>query len=175
MGIRQISERILAELQLGRTKKEIYRSLAGSAPKDAGKIAYCLASVPEDELRKRYLVPNAILCLLLIAYAVLNLFTSLPVKPGEPTIFIALTTIIPLVFSYFVFRFHGGIYRLAGVWFLIDLLETVLLVGAPNGLAALKLLILFLLVFFSFFIGKKVFPRLGLLGPRKDTSGNYIF
>lgn len=174
MGIRDISEQVMAALEKGRSRSDIFKSLVSSAPSEAGKIAYCIASVPHNEMRKKYLFFNAVLCILLVVYSFLNAMAELPVEPGEPTLFIALTSLIPLVFSYFVFRFHGGVYRLAGVWFLIDLLENVLLKGAPDGLSALILMVLFVIVVLSFLIARKVFPNLGILGPKKDTSGNYL-
>ena len=174
MGIREISEQVMAALEQGRTKGEIFKELVSSAPTEAGKIAYCIASVPQREVRKKYLNFNAVLCVLLVVYSLLNAMSELPVEPGEPTLFIVLTSLIPLVFSYFVFRFHGGVYRLAGIWFLIDLIEKILLTGAPDGLSALILLVLFAIVALSFLIARKVFPNLGLLGPKKDENGNYL-
>jgi len=88
-------------------------------------------------------------------------------------LFLVITTIVPLVFTYFIFRFHGGVYRLAVIWFSIDLLETILLTGAPNGVAAARLLVLFFIVVLAIFIGRRVFPNLGVLGPKKDESGHY--
>ena len=137
--MREKSDRITTELQKGRSRKEIFDSLVKSAPADAAKIAYSIGCVPENNLRKRYIRHNALLYILLIGYAVLSLLSGLPIESGEPTIFLVITTIIPLVFSYFVFRFHGGGYRLAGIWFLIDLFETLFLTGVPDGVAVLKL------------------------------------
>ncbi len=174
MGIRDISEQVMAALEQGRSRNDIFQSLASSAPTEAGKIAYCIASVPEAEKRKQYLMLNGVLCVLLVVYSALNAMAELPVEPGEPTLFIVLTSLIPLVFAYFVFRFHGGVYRLAGLWFSIDFLENILLKGAPDGLSALKLLTLFGIVFLSFLIAKKVFPNLGILGPKKDSGGKYL-
>lgn len=174
MGIRDISEQVMAALEQGRSRTDILKSLAVSMPSEAGKIAYCIASVPRNEMRKKYVFLNAVLCVLLVGYSLLNAMSELPVEPGEPTLFIVLTSIIPLVFSYFIFRFHGGVYRLAGIWFLIDLLENVLLKGAPDGLAALILLVLFVIVALSFLIARKVFPNLGILGPKRDSNGNYL-
>jgi hypothetical protein len=174
MGIRDISEKVMAALEQGRSRADIFKSLAASMPSETGKIAYCIASVPQTEMRKKYLFSNALLCVLLVVYSLLNAMSELPVEPGEPTLFIALTSLIPLVFSYFVFRFHGGVYRIAGIWFLIDLIERILLTGAPDGLAALILLVLFAIVILSFLIARKVFPHLAILGPKKDSSGNYL-
>jgi hypothetical protein len=175
MGIRDISEKVMAALEQGRSRADIFKSLVASMPSETGKIAYCIASVPQAEMRKKYLFFNALLCVLLVVYSLLNAMSELPVEPGEPTLFIALTSLIPLVFSYFVFRFHGGVYRIAGIWFLIDLIEKILLTGAPDGLAALILLVLFAIATLSFLIARKVFPHLAILGPKKDSDGNYLF
>ncbi len=172
--MRDISDRVLAELQDGKSRTEIFQNLRKTQPQDTGKIAYCIASIPEDPLRERLLKHNALLCLLLIAYSVLTLLVELPIEPDQPTLFILIKTILPLLFLYFVFRFHGGIYRLAAIWSLIDLLEAVLLTGAPNGTAALRVVVIFLVVVLAFHIGRNGFPNLGILGPKKDASGNYL-
>lgn len=164
----------MAALEKGHTRSDIFNSLVADAPSEAGKIAFCIASVPEKELRKEYLIYNAVLCVLLLGYALLNAMSKLPVEFGESTFFIMLTSLIPLVFSYFIFRFHGGVYRLAGIWFLIDLIEKILLTGSPDGLAALILLVLFAIVSLSFLIARRVFPNLGILGPKKDSNGMYL-
>ncbi len=173
MSIRTISESIMAELQQGYSREDVYKRLAASAPSDAGKIAYCIASVPKDQLRNKYIKHNAVLFVFLVIYSILNLVSGLPVKTDEPTLFLVLTTLIPLVFSYFVFRFHGGVYRIAGIWFLIDLGETILLTGVPDNINAFKLIVLFMIIVLALTIGRKVFPNLGILGPRKDSAGNF--
>ncbi len=173
MGIRDITEKVMAELQQGRSRREVFNNLISIEPAGAGKIAYCIASVPKEELRQKYIKQNAILCILLIVCSVLNLKAGLPINPGDPTIFLVLGSAVPLVFSYFVYRFHGGVYRLAGIWFIVDLLETLLLTGAPDGTAILRLFTLFFIVLLSFSLARKVFPNLGILGPGKDGSGHY--
>jgi len=173
MGLRTISDRVLLELQNGRSREDIFKTLRLDMPLDEAKIAYCIASVPTDHLRLKYIKLNGILFLLLIVCSALSLMSGLPIPEGEPTIFLVLTTAVPLLFSYFVFRFHGGIYRLTGIWFLLDLLETVLFTGAPDGVAVLKVFVTFFIVILSFLIGRKVFPKLGILGPKRDRSGNY--
>ncbi|MCG8642931.1 MAG: hypothetical protein MI862_24610 [Desulfobacterales bacterium] len=175
MNMKEISGQVVARLQQGDSREKIYNALAGPAPKDAGKIAYCIASVPDEQLRQGYIRHNAALVLLLIAYSILTLITGLPIDPEAPTLFLAIRTVIPLIFSYFVFHFHGGVYRVAGIWFVIDLLETILLTGVPEILDAVKLLVLFATVVLMFLIARKVFPNLGVIGPKKDAAGHYLF
>lgn len=174
MGMREVSNKVLYALEEGHSRDEVYNMLSSAKPADAGKIAYCIASVPTHELRQKYLRFNAALCLLLLIYPVINLVSELPIDFSQPTLFILIRCVLPLVFAYFVFRFHGGIYRLAGIWFLLDLVESLLLTGAPDGMAAVKLLVLFVIVWLSFTIARKVFPNLGIIGPRKNQDGTYM-
>lgn len=174
MRMLDISNTVLAELENGQSRKHILQHLVTSSPKDVAKIAYCIASTPRSNLRQKYLKHNAILCVLLVLYSVLTVLTAMPIDLSQPTIFLLITTVLPLIFSYFIFRFHGGTYRLIGCWYLLDLLETILLTGVPDGLAALKLMSLFFVITLSFYIARKVFSHLQLIGPKKDTDGNYL-
>jgi ABC-type sulfate transport system permease subunit len=105
---------------------------------------------------------------------VLTVLAELPINLDEPTIFILIKTLLPLIFAYFTFHFHGGAYRLIGLWCLYDLLESILITGVSNIVFALKLLILFLVIVLTFFIARKVFPNLKVLGPKQDPNGNYL-
>ena len=173
MGLLDISNKITAELETGLSREKIFQKYVTSAPEKAAKYAYCIASIPRSALRKQYLTVNALLSLLLIVYAVLNVLAELPINLNEPTIFILIKTMLPLIFAYFTFRFHGGVYRLTGLWLLYDLLESILITGVPTFVAALKLLVLFFVIVLSFLIARKVFPNLRVLGPKKDPNGNY--
>ena len=170
MGLRTISDRVFIELQQGRSREDIFKALCSDMPSDAGKIAYCIASVPRRALRQKYKL-NGVLFLLLVACSVLTLLSGLPLEEGDPTIFLLITTATPLLFSYFIFRFHGGVYRLAGIWFLIDLLESVLLAGTPDGVAVLKVVVLFFIVVLAFLIGRNVFPNLGISRTQEGQLG----
>ncbi|MBL4902247.1 hypothetical protein JYT85_00770 [Desulfocapsa sp. AH-315-G09] len=174
MGLLDISNKITAELESGLSREDIFNKQVRATPAEAAKYAYCIASIPTPALRKQYLTLNALLSLLLIVYAALTVFAELPINLDEPTIFILIRTLLPLIFLYFTFRFHGGVYRLIGLWFLFDLLESILLTGVPTLVAALKLLVLFLIVVLSFLIARKVFHNLKVLGPKKDPDGNYL-
>ncbi len=174
MGLLDISNKITAELESGLNREDIFNKHIKSIPAEAAKYAYCIASIPTPALRKQYLTINALLSCLLVVYAVLTVLAELPINLQEPTIFILIKTLLPLIFAYFTFRFHGGVYRLIGLWFLYDLLETILLTGVPTFIATLKLLILFFIIVLAFFIARKVFPNLRVLGPKRDPDGGYL-
>ena len=174
MGFLQVSNKITAELEAGVSREEIFSRLSQKKPEETTKYAYCIASIPTKTLRKKYLTLNALLAVLFVAYAVLIVLAELPIDLNQPTIFILIKSLLPLVFAYFTFHFHGGAYRLMGIWCIYDLLENLLLTGVPTPIAAIKLLVLFTVIVLSFYIARKVFPHLGILGPKKDPSGNYI-
>ncbi len=174
MGFLQVTNGIIAELEAGASREEIFSRLSNKNPEEATKYAYCIASVPTSTLRKKYLTLNGLLAILFIAYSILIVLAELPIDLNKPTIFILIKSLLPLVFSYFTFHFHGGAYRLMGLWCVYDLLENLLLTGVPSTVAAIKILVLFVCIVLSFFIARKVFPQLGVLGPKKDPAGNYI-
>ncbi len=174
MGLLTISNEIIAEMESGSSREEIFERHVESNPSGAAKYAYCIASIPTAVLRKKYLTINALLMILLVFYAAITVFAELPINMNEPTIFILIKTLLPLIFSYFVFRFHGGIYRLTGLWCLYDLLESILLNGVVTIADAIKIIIVFFTIVLTFYIARKVFPNLKVLGPKRDASGNYF-
>ncbi|RUM41230.1 MAG: hypothetical protein DSY80_09170 [Desulfocapsa sp.] len=174
MGLLTISNEIMAEMEEGLSREEIFQKHVESNPSGAAKYAYCIASIPASALRKQYLISNGLLMVLLVLYAVITVLAELPIDLNEPTIFILIKTLLPLIFSYFVFRFHGGIYRLTGLWCSYDLLESILLSGVGTITDGIRLLILFAIVFLAFTIARKVFPHLKVVGPKQDSTGKFF-
>jgi len=174
MGLLSISNEIIAELESGLSREKIFQNHVASNPSGAAKYAYCIASIPSSVCRKQYLVSNGLLTILLVLYAVLTVLAELPIDMAKPTLFIVMKTLLPLIFTYFVFRFHGGIYRLLVLWCSYDLLESVMLNGVATITDSIRLLVLFVIIVLSVTIARKVFPHLKLLGPKRDTNGNYL-
>ena len=174
MGLLDITNAISADLESGLSREEIFKKYVRATPAEAAKYAYCIASIPKAALRKKYLTLNGLLLVLLVAYAALTVLAELPIDLQKPTIFILLRTLVPIIFAYFVFHFHGGVYRLITLWCLFDLAENLLLTGAPTLTAALKLLALFFVIVLALFISKKVFPNLKVFGPKRNADGNYF-
>ncbi|HHD64298.1 MAG TPA: hypothetical protein ENK96_08070 [Desulfobulbaceae bacterium] len=174
MGFLDITNAISADLESGLNRAEIFKKYVRASPAEATKFAYCIASIPTAALRKKYLKLNGLLLVLLVSYAALTVLAELPIDLTKPTVFILLRTLVPIIFAYFVFHFHGGVYRLITLWCLFDLVEDLLLTGAPTLTAALKLLALFFIIVLSWFISRKVFPNLKIFGPKQDDGGRYL-
>jgi hypothetical protein len=174
MGLLAINSKIHSELLLGRSREEIFKNFSSKTPVDSAKFAYCLASIPHSGLRHKYLKHNAVLFILLLSLAGLSLASEWPIDFQQSTLFIVIKILIPLVFSYFVYHFHGGMYRVLGIWCLIDLTESLLLLNFTTGAGLAKVIVLILTVCLTFFLARKVFPNLRVLGPKQDSQNRYI-
>ncbi len=174
MGLLDLRNEIMADLDTGMGREEAFHRRVSAHPQDASKIAFAIASVPKEEMRARYLRLNSVLFLILVGVSIMGFLQELPIDFQQSTIFIFLRIGLPLVFSYFVYHFHGGIYRLLGFWCLFDLLEWFLLAKFVTLFGLIKLILLVLAIVLSFFIAFKVFPNLRLLGPKTDAHGRYL-
>ena len=176
MRIKDLHNRITAEIVGGKQPTELFQELSAQSPGNEAKIAYAIGCVPAEEKRKKYLKINGVLTLLLVLNSIFCLLAELPINLDEPTLFIALKTVLPLIFCYFTFRFFGAAYRFIAIWSLIDFLETAILSLAtpPNPFVAYKMLIVFLVMTLCWYIAIKVFPNIGVMGPKKGPDGKYI-
>ena len=174
MGLFTIYKSIEKELEQGASRTDVFGKYSAKTPTDTPKIAYMLASIPYPELRQRYLKLNACLFLLLLCLPVLTVMAEWPIDFREPTLFLAIKISVPLILAYFVFHFHGGIYRILGLWCLIDLLESLVLLNFTSGVGFSKAVLLFLIVVICFILSQKVFPNLKVLRPRQDDQGRYL-
>ncbi len=174
MGLLDTRNQIISKLEKGQSREEVFNEHVANHPAEAARFAYAIASVPHQHLRQKYLRLNGVLFLMLLGIAVLAVMAELPINFEESTLFIVIKTSVPLIFSYFVYHFHGGIYRLLGCWCLFDLFELVFLVKFTALAGIFKLLLLFLAACLAFIIALKVFPNLGFLGPKKNKQGAFL-
>jgi hypothetical protein len=88
MGLLSINNKIQKKLADGESRAGIFHELSQTSPSESGKFAYCINSIPTEELRKKYLVVNALLIISLVGYSVLTLLSESPINFNEPTLFI---------------------------------------------------------------------------------------
>lgn len=174
MGLLNINNRIEKDLAAGHHRPDIFEKLSAESPANTAKYAYLLASIPYPERRRAFLKINAILFLLLLVLPCFTLMAAWPIDLKQSTLFLTIKVLVPFLFSYFVYHFHGGIYRFLGAWLIIDLLESLMLLEFTTGYELAKITLLVLSIGISFFLAKKVFPNLKFLGPRQDSDGRYL-
>lgn len=156
------------------TRDEVFTALVKGSPGEEAKIAFAIASVPNAELRRKYMKVNALLFLCLNCSAIFGLLAAISIDTQQSSLFIVLRIAIPLVLSYFVYHFHGGMYRLLFFWCLFDLAELVFLGNFDTVFGLVKLFSLGVAVILSIRIALKVFPHLNFLGPKQDSLGRYL-
>lgn len=174
MGLLDVRNSIITQLEHGKTREEIFNRMVKEDPGRVSKIAFAVAAVPRDKLRRQYGHFNTTLFMALIGIALTGLLVELPVHSGESTLALVLRVVMPLILSYFVFHFHGGIYRILGFWCLFDLVEHLLLGHHLSVVGAVKALLLVVSVLLAFYIARKVFSHLQFFGPKQDQLGRYF-
>lgn len=174
MGFLKLSTLIQGELAGGKSREDIFQELSDKSPKDVAKFAYCIASIPRTSLRAKYLKINGVLFILLLLLALLSLVSEFPIDTQQSTLFIAISIGVPLVFSYFIYHFYGAVYRLLGIWCLIDLVESLVLLQFTTAIDLAKLFVLAATTILTFLIAARVFPNMKIFGPKLGPDGNYL-
>lgn len=174
MGLLQIHNQIQKELDGGTSRIDLFRTLSEKTPSNTAKFAYCLASIPYPERRQKYLKLNAVLFLFLLLLPVFTIGAEWPIDFQQPTLFIAIKSSVPLMLAYFVFQFHGGVYRILGIWCIIDLIESALLLNFTTFAGLGKTVLLVIIIAMGLLIAKKAFPNLKTIGPKQDQQGRYL-
>ncbi len=173
MGLMDNKSRIFNELAEGRTREEIFSEFSEESPDQSGKIAYAIASIPSENLREKYLLFNHLLFSLLIGYALLVMTAAYPVEGSMEMFILILKICIPSFFSYYVYHFHGGLYKFLGLWCIIEMVEVVGKEPVYTLFSYSKMAVLGFILLVTILICLKVFPHFGFMSPRQDSEGNY--
>lgn len=167
MGFHDNRKRIFEKFAEGKTRQEIYTAFSEKSPEQSGKIAFAIASLPTEPLQRKYSLVNLLLFSLLVGYSLLNL-TSYFTVHKIPSLVLFLKISIPLIFAFYVYYFHGGLYRLLLIWSAIDLIQAIFREPSYS-----KFFLLSCILILAIFISYKIFPHCGLFGPKRDSAGNY--
>ncbi len=174
MGLLENKNRIFQKLAEGKSRDEIYREFSEQSPDDEGRIAFSIGSIPTKESRKKYFMVNQFLFSLLIGYALLALTAAYPFD-GLMTVFILMLKVcIPAFFSYYVYHFHGGLYRFLCVWCTIEMIDVTFKEEFHNIFSYSKGAVLVLILATTIFLCLKIFPHLGFLNAKKGDDGSYL-
>lgn len=173
MGIFAARKIINKQLADGVSREEVFQQLMRTDSSQAAKHAYAIATIPKTPIPERCLIANVVLLFALLFCSVLTVVMAFPIDLSKPTIFLLLQVVIPLVFMYFVFHYHGAIYRVSVIWFVVDFLEALAQFRQDSLVDSFRILCLFIILVMSVYLARKLFPHLGLLGPKKDTAGHY--
>lgn len=173
MGMLALRKQIDAKLQQGNSRQEVFEDLSKKDAGQAMKFAFAIATIPKKPIPEKCLMVNTLLLFFLLCLPILTFIDSLPIDLASPTVFLLIQLVVPLICLYFVFEYHGAIYRIAGLWFMVDFVEAVMEFRQDSLVESFRILCLFMVIVLSFYMARKLFPNLKVLGLRKDVQGNY--
>ncbi len=174
MGLLDNKNRIFNKLAQGMNRKEIFAEFSEQFPSESGKIAFEIGSIPTETLRKKYHYVNLSLFSILIGYALLALTAAMPLEGAMDTFILSLKTCIPFFFSYYVYHFHGGLYKFLGIWCLVEFIQVLFKEENAAVFTYSKVATLCVILSLTVVLCLKVFPHLAFLSCRKDDDGNYL-
>ncbi len=174
MGVFALRKEIEAQLKKGKSRLDVFQSLVKRDENKAGKFAYAIATIPKTPIPEKCMMANTLLLIFLVCSSVLSIISALPIDMSSPTIFIVIQFVVPLICLYFCFHYHGAIYRVAVLWFLVDFIEALLQFKQDSIIESIRILVLFFIIVLSMYMARKLFPNLRLLGPKKDAGGHFL-
>ncbi|WP_174875434.1 hypothetical protein [Vogesella oryzae] len=175
----EISSRIAALLQAGRSKQEIYAELRGNAGNDA-RLAYLLAGSASEARKAQMMMKNRALILVMVVQAALALFAGYAggqLLGGSSGLWLALFyALVPVAFAAGFSRYLAAAFNVYLLYTLIRLPQLLEQVMAGGLLDVWQLLLALLTLLLTWHVRRGLFPDFTVtLQVRRDASGNYIF
>jgi len=146
------------ELRKGHDKQKIFKKL--SPENDKEDLLFFLNILPEEQLRRRYLWSNRLLCLLLLAITVKKLYDMAMLQlaaiyAGQFSPLLLLDLIVPMINFYIlsrILRFHRQGYQFMTVLGVLALLR-------PENRIQPDLLLYLAIIGLSIFLLLRLFPK----------------
>lgn len=177
MNKKESKRQLVAMLESGHSKSEIFKTLSGGEVKDR-VLAYWIGAYADPELCQRHSGKIKTLLFLTIAQAllgaVLGFFLGSMIGPGAAVFFTLFAAVVPLLFTW---GFYKNVAQAYTLYVILSLSQfprmfqgfeedpLLTLVGAGITLG---------MVFFVAYLKTLLFPDLGFLGSKK-VKGHYVF
>jgi hypothetical protein len=142
---------------------------------DKSSIAKLIASTPDPMKKEQYNKFNFALLAMLLMTILAKIWVGITVLSTVSLFLIPLAFAFPLLYILFAFEvanFRGYIYRILGLIAIAGIFKILSDLNDSNIVFVLIDIVLSLIIAaIAFYIGHKVFPNYGLLGPRKYSNG----
>lgn len=177
MDKKESKRQLVAMLESGRSKTEIFKTLSGGEVKDR-VLAYWIGAYADPALCQRHSGKIKTLLLLTIAQALLGAvsgyFLGSMIGPSAAMAFTLFAAVVPLLFAW---GFYKNVAQVYTIYVILSLSQfpkmfqgfeedpLLTLVGAGITLG---------MVFFAAYLKTLLFPDLGFLGSKK-VKGHYVF
>ncbi len=140
-------------------------------------ISALIASTPYPQTSKKYKSINNILLGLLGLTIALKIVTGILIFSSISLLLMPFAFLLPVIAIWFareVSKCKGYIYNPLGLLSIASILKTVGNLGTSGIYGILDILMVIAIAAVSFYLGNKMFPNYGLLGPKKDQAGNIL-
>ncbi|MBL7973319.1 MAG: hypothetical protein JNJ85_00305 [Candidatus Kapabacteria bacterium] len=144
---------------------------------DKKTIAMLIASTINPVTKEKYRTVNMILFSLLVLSIIIKILIGIAQFSSISLYLIPiafLTPILSILFASEVLKFRGYIYNILGIIAVASLLNTLSKMSDAGIYEVLDIVLIAAIIALSFYLGNKMFPNYGLLGPKKDSNGNIL-
>jgi hypothetical protein len=173
---KEVSQIIEARLQENISKKEILNELSEQYF-DKKTISTLIASTPDAQTKEKFKPLNSLLIGFLVLTIVLKILIGIALLSSISMVLIPFAFLIPFIsvlFAFEVSKFKGYIYNILGLLAIASIFKALGDLGDAKTLGLIDISIVAAIAGLSFYLGHKMFPNYGLLGPKKDNQGNII-
>lgn len=178
MSLRAILKQAIADVKAGQDRKKTFETYLPQV-KNPKHLSMAIASVPKPELQVRFATLNYVLVGLLAFAAITKLLMGLLYffqYGAFVGIFATLLgVVIPVIFAVAVFKMEGQVYSILVVLCSINILNVLVKVGDQGIWVVPDVVLLVLIAVLAGWLRSKLFPNMGWLGVKKDSSGAFIF
>ena len=177
LNAKEINKTIKSELDKGVPRLTILNALS-EVYYDKKTIARLIASTPDPLKKSKYQPLNNILLGLLVITIIIKILIGMAVLSTVSLYLIPAAFLFPLIsilFAFEVAKFRGYIYKILGILAIAGILKMLSNIGESDMvLLLIDVSVSLIIACLAFFIGAKVFPNYGFLGPKKGSDGDIL-
>ena len=177
---KELLKLIEVKLNKGISKAEVYKEVSGFysvEQLEADVLPRTIAYFPDAGLKLKYKKENTVLYMLLFIAAVFKVVSSIPSLFNLQAIGILLMVFLPFVNIWLameVMKTRAYVYKVIGVLAIAGFLNSLTLIESSGLWVLLDALVLGVVSFLGFKLGKVMFPNYRYSGPVKDENGEWL-
>jgi hypothetical protein len=171
-AIKTIQDRI----QANTPRQEILNELS-ELYYDKNTISALIASMIDPQTKEKYKTLNNLLLGLLALTIIAKILIGIVLFSSLSPLLIPIAFVIPILTIWFaleVSKFRGYIYNILGILASGGILKSIGYIKETGIYGILDVVLVIAICVLSFYLGNKMFPNYGLLGPKKDKEGNIL-
>jgi hypothetical protein len=166
-----------ADVKAGKDRHQVFEAYKGEFARPI-QLAAVISGVAKEEEKRKAKGMNLALVVLLVVAGILKFLGVLgALWPTHVALALGLALVsllIPFGFAYEINRFNGALYGILTFLAGLGIVNVALRIADGPIEALVDILLLAAILALSLNLRKKLFPGLGLLGPKKDNAGAYL-